>query len=97
MGKWIDNFDFTAVIIDANEYIIKPSDILKFENQLNYWHSKGDPSSWLTDRIHDFIKDKYKTVPLEVQQKITAYLLGITVNKLKSSLEWTKNYMAWHG
>jgi len=97
MDKWMDNFNLSPISIDGKEYQIKESDILKFENKLNYWHSKGDPSSWLTDRINDFIKDKYKTESLEIQQKITAHLLGITVSKLKSSLEWTKNYMAWHG
>ena len=70
MGNWIDNFDFTPIIIDEKEYIIKESDILKFENKLNYWHLKGDPSSWLTENIYNFIKTKYKAKPENVQKEI---------------------------
>lgn len=97
MDKWINNFDFTPITINNEEYIIKKEDILALESELSYYHSKGDPSTWLVGQIYNFIDFKYKTKPESIRKEIAAHLLGITVQKFESSLEWNRNYMAWHG
>jgi hypothetical protein len=67
-----------------------------FEDNLNCWHSAGDPSTWLSVTIFMEARRRVKGAPDEVAQELAAKALGITVEKLRANIEWHENYMRWH-
>jgi hypothetical protein len=96
MDSWIEYFNFELLIIDNIEYKITPSEIIEFKSPSNYWNGEGDPSTWLMEKIFNFVKKKYVNEPKSVQKKIASHLLNITEDRLSSSLDWNKQYIKWH-
>ncbi len=66
------------------------------EDSLNYWHGPGDPSSWLAVAVFLAARGKVAGAPDSVALELAALALGITVEHLRSSIEWHENYMRWH-
>jgi hypothetical protein len=58
------------------------------------WHGPSDPSSWLCAKI--FSAAKAKTNDRELAFALGAKALGLSIGKLRSSIEWHVNYMRFH-
>ncbi len=66
-------------------------------NAGNYWHNRGDPSSWLCAATVSQALSKFRTVLSRAEiVELCAQTLNITPQKLESSLDWNANYMAFH-
>jgi hypothetical protein len=66
------------------------------EHGIQYWHHEGEPSSWLAVAVFEAVRERMQGVPEAVVLELTARAMGITVEKLRSSIEWHENYMRWH-
>ena len=66
------------------------------EHGIQYWHHEGDPSSWLAAAAFEAVRERMEGVPEAVVLELTSRAMGITVQKLRSSIEWHENYMRWH-
>jgi len=62
----------------------------------NYWHGPANPSTWLAVATYWAAREKLKDAPEAVALELAAGVLGITVNDLRSSIEWNEQYMRWH-
>jgi len=62
----------------------------------NYWHTKGNPSSWLAVATFEAARRKYPKTPNEVTLELAALALGIDSQALISAIQWHENYMRWH-
>ncbi|MBN1524817.1 MAG: hypothetical protein JW904_10055 [Spirochaetales bacterium] len=96
--KWFANFNAEACVDYNNkEYRLTLEELKSMYSSLNYWHSKTDPGSWLSESLVRLAKRKYKGIlPRKVVISLCAGLLNITPEKLESNLDWNANYMAWH-
>lgn len=70
------------------------------EGSVNYWHRPGDPSTWLATDV--FLAARRKVwqedehLPQQVALELAAAAMDITVEKLRSLIEWHEQYMRWH-
>jgi hypothetical protein len=85
------------VIYKGKEYQFTEEDFVKLNCNLNYWHNRTDPSSWLCAAVvrHGIIKFSPK-LPRVKLIELCADTLNITKQKLEDTLDWNANYMAWH-
>jgi len=66
------------------------------EHGSQYWHPEGAPSSWLAVAAFEAVRERMGDVPDAAALELTARAMGITVEKLRDSIEWHENYMRWH-
>jgi hypothetical protein len=66
------------------------------EDAANCWHGPGDPSSWLAVALFIETREKVQDAPVDVSLDLAAQVLGITVESLRSLIEWHEQYMQWH-
>jgi hypothetical protein len=66
------------------------------EDPANYWHGPGAPSSWLAVTMFLEALEKAQGAPVSVALELAARVLGITVEHLRSTIEWHEQYMRWH-
>ncbi|HNQ69374.1 MAG TPA: hypothetical protein PKN32_13425 [Bacteroidales bacterium] len=63
----------------------------------NYWHSTGQPSSWLVQSIVSKVKYKFRgKLPRNKAIELSAFILQISTAEIESALDWNANYNAWH-
>ena len=66
------------------------------ESGVNSWYAPGDPSPWLAVAVFLAVQRKYAPIENTPALKLAAQNLGITVDKLRSSIDWYEHYMQWH-
>lgn len=66
------------------------------ENSANYWHGPGDPSTWLAVTVFIEARERVQGAPVDVALDLAAQVLGVTVERLRSLIEWHEQYMRWH-
>lgn len=66
------------------------------ESQANYWHGPADPSSWLAVVVFLEARRRVGAAGDGVALELAAKALGITVEQLRSSIEWHEQYMRFH-
>lgn len=92
---WFDTEAF--VVHEGREYRLTLAEIERIHGRANYWHHKGDPSSWLVCSLVSKLKSKFrKTLPRARIMELVAGILQVSVGKVESSLDWNANYMAFH-
>ncbi len=97
-SKYLEYSDLSASVEFKDKiFSFSREDIEKLNQPMNYWHHADSPSSWVCTAITDLGKKKFKNIlPLEKINELCARTLRISDKKLAESLEWDKNYMAWH-
>lgn len=66
------------------------------ENPGNYWHGPADPSTWLAVAVFIEARRRVGEAGDGVALELAAQALGITVEQLRSSIEWHEQYMRFH-
>jgi hypothetical protein len=66
------------------------------ESSVKYWHGPGDPSSWLAVAVFVEAQKKVQCAPVDVALDLAAQVLGVTIERLRSLIEWHEQYMRWH-
>jgi hypothetical protein len=91
-------FNLNACISkDNTDFRFTSEDIIPLFSPLNYWHTTGQPSSWLCAGLVTVAYKKFGTVlSYDEQIQLCSMCLGISPSKLQSTLEWNEQYIAWH-
>ena len=96
--EWLDNFNMDASVTYKNKvYTLTGDELKSIYSTENYWHSRTDPSSWLSEALVRLAKRKFpKSLPRKKVIALCAQLLNVTPGHLEGTLDWNANYMAWH-
>ena len=93
---WQEFFNFSPIVIGEKTYELNYEDIQSLETKSNYWHRKGDPSSWLAVGLFKLIRHRYPDLTESEHLRISAHLLDIPLEKLIGSIKWHDSYLSWH-
>lgn len=96
MGEEQTYFHDAAVEADGQTYTFSVADGLAIEARGNQWHGPGDPSTWLVVGVFLEARSRVGAAGADVACELAAQALGISVAKLRQSIEWHENYMRWH-
>ena len=97
MTKYLSFYNRDAKITYKDRiYSANEKDFEKLNIRGNYWHSKTDPSSWLTKAAVSYFKRKFKKLPRAQIITLVAQILNVDVSTIESSLDWSASYMSWH-
>jgi len=66
------------------------------ESRGQYWHSPGNPSSWLGVTVFLKAREKMQGAPDMVTLELAAQVMGMDVERLRSLIVWHERYMRWH-
>ena len=90
-------FKRIKITFECKDYFFTEEELS--ELSMDYWHFEGDPSSWLCASTYQKALEKCKDVPAPepLAMELAAKTLGITEEKLQSSLDWNRHYLDWHG
>jgi hypothetical protein len=89
-------FHDATVEIDGVTCTLGAEECLTHQNALNYWHGAGEPSSWLAVDIFQEARRRTGDGQNDAALELAAKALGITVDALRTAIEWHENYMRWH-
>lgn len=66
------------------------------ESQGNNWHGPADPSTSLAVAVFIEARRRVGEAGDDVALELAAKALGVTVEQLRSSIEWHEQYMRFH-
>ncbi|KAB8140020.1 hypothetical protein F8S13_25415 [Chloroflexia bacterium SDU3-3] len=89
-------FRDAAVEAGGQVYTFSVADGQEIEGRGHYWHGPGEPSTWLVVGVFLEARSRVGDAGADVACELAAQALGISVDKLRQSIEWHENYMRWH-
>lgn len=97
-AKYLSYFNRDAAIEhNGKTYKATEIDFSKLNIRGNYWHTKTDPSTWLTTATVRHFKIKFgKTLPASKIVELAARVLNVDDSSIKSALDWNARYTSWH-
>jgi hypothetical protein len=84
------------IIVAGIKYSLSLAEQNALVSRLNYWHSEGDPSTWLAVSTFLAVRSKYPNVADETVLALAAPALGVSQDALVGLIRWHENYMRWH-
>lgn len=81
---------------EGNTYYLSAADARTLQNQGNYWHGPGNPSTWLAVAVFLEARRRVGNARDRIALELAALALGITVDRLRNGIEWHENYIRWH-
>ena len=82
--------------LDGKTYRLRKSEADRLVSRGQYWHGKGDPSSWLCVAAFLRVRSKYKTLPQSGALALVAQSMEISAEKLRAALAWHEQYVRFH-
>ena len=61
-----------------------------------YWAAEGAPSSWLAVAGFRHVRETFPYLEQKIHLLLAAGFMGITLEKLVSSIRWHEQYIRWH-
>lgn len=92
---WLSLFNFEPIQIENASYQLNDKLLENLSPTAEYWHSKGDPSTWLSVSLFRKIRRHHPAVNEKQQLEFTAHALGIDFDKVVSSIKWHDGYMTF--
>jgi hypothetical protein len=89
-------FHDAAVEWEGRTYCLSAADGRTLENPGNYWHGPENPSTWLAVAVFLEARRRVGNAGDRIALELAAKALGITVDRLRSGIEWHENYIRWH-
>lgn len=94
-STWLSLFDFSPISIAGRSYELSQDMLEYLSVKSDYWHSAGDPSSWLTVSLFRKIRSRFPDLTERQQLEFTAHALGVPFNKVVSGIKWHDGYMTF--
>lgn len=92
----MSHFKDAVVEHDNRVYSYSAGEGQALEGGSQYWHSPGNPSTWLAIAVFLAVRNKFRALPQRVALQLAAQALDISLEGLVSSIRWHENYMQWH-
>lgn len=91
-----NQFQSASLVHEGAALTVEPKHLADLIRGSSRWLGPKDPSSWLVVDVFDRVRRKNKAVPEGVILELCALAMGLTRDKIVSSIRWHENYMRFH-